>query len=132
MSNNYIMSFMSIVPSNDPKAVFYLAIDNPKHTALLSSYTTSPVARRVLLDIINALDISKQTGGIENIQNWDDSVYYIVPNVIGMNKKEAKKALYYFDIEYTGKGDYVAYQSPEAGTSLEIGSTIRLLMSENP
>ena len=29
MVGNYIMSFMSVVPSNDPEAVFYLAIDNP-------------------------------------------------------------------------------------------------------
>ena len=53
--NNYIMSFMSVVPSNDPEAVLYLAIDNPKNTALLSSYTTTPIARRILLDIIDAL-----------------------------------------------------------------------------
>ena len=70
--NNYIMSFMSIVPSNEPKAVFYLAIDNPKHTALLSSYTTAPIARKVLLDIINALKIEKQSGGIEPVHNWND------------------------------------------------------------
>lgn len=130
MVNNYIMSFMSIVPSNDPQAVFYLAIDNPKHTALLSSYTTAPVARRVLLDIISALHIPKQTGGIDSIQNWDDPVYYIVPNVVGMNRKNAQKALYYYDVIYSGKGDHVLSQSPQAGTSLEIGSTIRLLMGD--
>ena len=50
--NNYIMSFIAVVPANDPKAVLYVAIDNPKNTALLSSYTTAPVARRMLLDII--------------------------------------------------------------------------------
>ena len=55
--NNYIMSFMAVVPSNNPEAVLYLAIDNPKHTAMLSSYTTTPIARRILLDIIEALDI---------------------------------------------------------------------------
>src|SRR5699024_12884748 len=44
---NYIMSFMAVVPSNDPQAVLYLAIDNPKNTALLSSYTTTPIARRI-------------------------------------------------------------------------------------
>ena len=44
---NYIMSFMAIVPSNNPEAVLYLAIDNPKNTALLSSYTTTPIARRI-------------------------------------------------------------------------------------
>ena len=128
--NNYIMSFMSIVPSNDPKAVFYIAIDNPKHTALLSSYTTAPVARRVLLDIITSLNIPRQDGGIEAIHNWNDPVYYIVPNVLGMSKKEASKALYYYDIHYSGHGDIVISQSPKAGTSLEMGRTVRILLGE--
>ena len=57
---NYIMSFMAVVPANKPEAVLYLAIDNPKNTALLSSYTTTPIARRILLDIIDALKIEKQ------------------------------------------------------------------------
>ena len=128
--NNYIMSFMSIVPANDPKAVFYLAIDNPKHTALLSSYTTAPVARRVLLDIISSLKIPRQDGGIEAVHNWNDPVYYLVPNVIGMTKREATKELLYFDIQYTGHGNIVIDQSPSAGTSLEMGSSIRLLLGE--
>ena len=128
--NNYIMSFMSIVPSNDPKAVFYLAIDNPKHTALLSSYTTAPVARRVLLDIITSLKIPRQSGGIEAIHNWNDPVYYIIPNVIGLTKKEAEKALFYYNIQYSGHGDIVLEQSPSAGTSIEMGSTVRILLGE--
>ncbi len=127
---NYIMSFMSIVPSNDPKAVFYLAIDNPKHTALLSSYTTAPVARRVLLDIINALNIPRQTGGIEKVKYWDDPVYYLVPNVVGLTRKEAEKELFYYNIQYSGRGDIVISQSPEAGTSLEMGSVVRILLGE--
>ncbi len=59
------MSFMSVVPANKPEAVLYLAIDNPKNTAMLSSYTTTPIARRILLDIIDALDIKKQDGELE-------------------------------------------------------------------
>ena len=127
---NYIMSFMSIVPANNPKAVFYLAIDNPKHTALLSSYTTAPVARRVLLDIIDSLNIPRQTGGIEAIHNWNDPVYYIVPSVVGLTKKEAIKDLYNYNIEYSGHGDLVLSQSPPSGTTLEMGSTVRLLLGE--
>ena len=72
--NNYIMSFMSVVPSNDPEAVLYIAIDNPKNTALLSSYTTTPFARKILLDIIDALDIKKQKGGIEKELEWTDKL----------------------------------------------------------
>ena len=129
--NNYIMSFMSIVPANDPKAVFYLAIDNPKHTALLSSYTTAPVARRVILDIIDALNIQRQEGGIEPVHLWNDPVYYTLPNVVGLTKKEAEKELLYYDITYSGYGNYVISQSPPAGTSLEMGSTVRVLLGNN-
>ncbi len=128
--NNYIMSFMSIVPSNNPKAVFYLAIDNPKHTALLSSYTTAPVARKVLLDIINALNIPRQEGGIEAVHHWNDPVYYLVPNVVGLTKKEAEKELINYNVQYSGYGDIVISQSPNASTSLERGSIVRILLGE--
>ena len=128
--NNYIMSFMAVVPANDPKAVLYIAIDNPKHTALLSSYTTAPVARKILLDIIATLKIPRQTGGIEAVHNWEDPVYYTVPNVVGLTKKEASKKLLYYDIQYTGHGEYIISQSPKANTSLEMGSTVRLLLGD--
>ena len=126
--NNYIMSFVGIVPSNDPEAVLYIAIDNPKNTALLSSYTTTPIARRILLDIIDALDIKKQEGGVEKDWQWDDKVYYEVPNVIGKNKKEAKELLEHFKVEYSKTGDKVISQSPKAGERLEDGGTITLLL----
>ncbi len=126
--NNYIMSFVGIVPSNDPEAVLYIAIDNPKNTALLSSYTTTPIARRILLDIIDALDIKKQEGGVEKDWQWDDKVYYEVPNVIGKNKKEAKELLEHFKVEYSKSGDKIISQSPKAGERLEDGGTITLLL----
>jgi len=126
--NNYIMSFVGIVPSNDPKAVLYIAIDNPKNTALLSSYTTTPIARRILLDIIDALKIEKQEGGIEKDWQWDDKVYYEVADVTGKTPKEAKEILSHFALEYTGSGEKIISQSPEAKTRLEEGSTIKLLL----
>lgn len=128
MVGNYIMSFMSVVPSNDPEAVFYLAIDNPKNTALLSSYTTTPIARRILLDIIDALDIKPQEEGMEKDLEWTDKIMYQVPNVVGKSVKEAKKLLSNFTIEYTGTGETVISQSPAANTKLEDRGTVRLLL----
>ncbi len=128
MVGNYIMSFMSIVPSNDPEAVFYLAIDNPKNTALLSSYTTTPVARRILLDIIDALDIKPQEEGMEKDLEWTDKIMYQVPNVVGKSVKDAKKLLSNFTIEYSGTGETVISQSPAANTKLEDRGTVRLLL----
>ncbi len=126
--NNYIMSFMSVVPANKPEAVLYLAIDNPKNTAMLSSYTTTPIARRILLDIIAALDIKKQDGELEKELEWNDKEYIIVPNVIGMSLSMAKKALSNFDVQVVGDGDKVTYQSVDEGEKIEIGSRIRILL----
>ena len=128
--NNYIMSFVGIVPSNNPEAVLYIAIDNPKNTALLSSYTTTPIARRILLDIIDALDIKKQEGGVEKDWQWDDKVYYEVPNVVGKDKKEAKSLLEHFKVEYSKTGEKVISQSPKAGERLEDGGTVTLLLGD--
>ena len=125
---NYIMSFMAVVPSNDPEAVLYLAIDNPKNTALLSSYTTTPIARRILLDIIDALNIEKQEGGIGKDLEWTDKILYEVPNEVGLTVQEAKKQLVNFNIEYTGTGEKVISQSPEAGEKQEDRGTVRLLL----
>lgn len=128
--NNYIMSFMAVVPANDPQAVLYIALDNPKNTALLSSYTTTPIARRILLDIIEALDIPKQEGQLIKDYTWEDKVYYEVPNVVGKTVKEAKKELTNFQIEYVGTGEYVIHQSPSANERAPQDSTIVLLLGD--
>ena len=47
-----------------------------------------------------------------------------------MTKKEAQKALYYYNIEYSGYGDYVIEMSPNPNTRLEAGNTVRLLLGE--
>lgn len=126
---NYIMSFMAVVPSNKPQAVLYLAIDNPKNTALLSSYTTTPIARRILLDIIEALDIKKQKDGLDKDLEWTDKVTYEVPNVVGLSIEEAKKKLPHFTIEYSGSGNKVIGQSPKAHEKLEDQGIIRLMLN---
>ncbi len=126
--NNYIMSFMSVVPANNPQAVLYLAIDNPKNTAMLSSYTTTPIARRILLDIIDALDIKKQDGELEKELEWTDKGYSTVSNVVGKSLDEAKKILSDFEVVVQGEGETVTYQSIKAGKKIEKGSKIRILV----
>lgn len=128
--NNYIMSFMAVVPSNDPKAVLYIAIDNPKNTAMLSSYTTAPAARRILLDIIDALGIEKQEGGIEKVYQWTDDTYYTVPDVVGLTVKQATSKLYPINVEYTGSGNKVLEQSPSAGSKIASSTSVRLLLGD--
>lgn len=128
LENNYIMSFMAVLPSNDPEVVLYLAIDNPKKTALLSSYTTTPFVRKILLDIISIKNIPKQPNQKEKDYEWFDKKYHKVPNVIGLTKKEAKKLLTQFEIEFVGNGDIVKEQTPNANERYYETGTIRLYM----
>lgn len=130
LENNYIMSFMAVLPSNDPKVVVYLAIDNPKKTALLSSYTTTPYVRKILLDLINIMKIPKQKNQKEKDYEWMDKKYYEVPSVIGMTKKEAKEKLSLFDVEYVGEGNLVIEQTPKAGTRYYETGKVKLLLSD--
>ena len=126
--NNYIMSFMAVVPSNNPEAVLYLAIDNPKNTAMLSSYTTTPIARRILLDIIDSLHIEKQGNELEKDLEWTDKLTYEVPNVIGLSLEEAKKELFNFNVIVEGEGDTVFTQSPKAKEKIEDQSKVRIFL----
>ena len=126
--NNYIMSFMSVVPSNDPEAVLYLAIDNPKNTAMLSSYTTTPIARRILLDIIDALKIEKQENEMEKDLEWDDKIYYEIPNVVGLTLEEAKKKLINFEIVQEGNGNKIVAQSPKPKEKCEDRNKVRIIV----
>ena len=126
--NNYIMSFMAVVPSNDPQAVLYLAIDNPKNTAMLSSYTTTPIARRILLDIIDALHIPRQKDELVKDFEWNDKIPYEVPNVVGDTLDVAKEKLSNFEIIIEGKGNIIFEQSPSAGEIIEERGKIRLFL----
>ena len=79
-------------------------------------------------DAIVALGIEKQDGGTEKKYQWYDKKYYNVDDVIGMGKKEATSALKNFSIEYSGNGNIVISQSPEAGSRMAEGSSIRLYL----
>ena len=95
---------------------------------MLSSYTTTPIARRILLDIIDALDIKKQENELSKDLEWNDKIMYEVPNVVGMSLDEAKKALCNFQIEIEGEGETVFTQSPKALEKLEDQSKVRLFL----
>ena len=128
LDNNFIMSFMAVIPSNKPDVVLYFAIDNPKNTALLSSYTTTPYVRKILLDIINIKKIKKSDKQVEKDYEWSDKKYMKVPNVIGMKKLDAEKLLKNFTVSYEGQGDYIIDQSPKAGERYyETGNVLLLL-----
>ena len=51
-----------------------------------------------------------------------------VENVIGLTKKEAQSILKNFSVEYSGSGNVIISQSPEAGNRIAGGEVVRLYL----
>ncbi|MBR3524137.1 MAG: PASTA domain-containing protein [Bacilli bacterium] len=128
MTGNYITSFIGFMPADDPKIVVYIAVDNAKGVTQYGGTIAAPIAKNVLLDSINILNIEPRDNEIEKEYVYLDKVYSDIPNVIGMNYDEAKNSLKNFKVLKIGEGT-VKYQSPKAGIKIETGTEVRLFLS---
>ncbi len=129
MDGNYILSFIGFMPANDPEVVVYVAVDNPKGVVQYGGTVAAPIAKRVLESCASALNIKKSKSDIEREYELWDIKYYEVPNVIGMTKKEARNAIgINYQIEYSGVGEKIVYQSPKEGEFVKQGEKIRLML----
>lgn len=128
LDGNYILSFMGFMPADNPEIVVYVAIDNPKGVTQYGGVVSAPIAKSVLTSAIEILDIEPSKEGMPREYTWLDKKYILIPDVAGMDKKEATNALKNFKIEYSGVGDSVIYQSPNAGYYAKEGESIKLLL----
>ena len=129
LAGNYILSFIGFLPADKPEVVVYVAVDNPKGVTQYGGTVSAPIARSIMLSAIETLDIKEKTGGMLKEYTWLDTKYLVVPNVVGMSKSEATKALKEFKVKYTGNGDTVVYMSPYANTFQSVETTITLMLN---
>ena len=130
MTGNYIVSFIGFLPADNPQAVVYVAIDNPKGITQYGGTVSAPIAKSIMKDIITELKIDKSEYTLEKEYFWYDTKYANVPEVVNMKLKEVKSQLKPFTINYSGKGDVIKKVSPTPGTILPEGSTIRILLGD--
>jgi stage V sporulation protein D (sporulation-specific penicillin-binding protein) len=128
MVGNYIVSFIGFTPADNPEVVVYVAIDNPKGVTQYGGTVAAPVAKNVLQSAIDILGIEPTTEGMTREYTWLDTKYVLLPDVVGMSKDEAKKALKGFEIEYSGTGNTVIYESPSANYFVKEGSKVILML----
>ncbi len=127
--SKYILSFIGFMPADDPKIVVYVAVQNAKNVVQYGGTVAAPIARNIFLSAIDILDISPDTEGIPKEYTWLDIKYVIVPDVTNLTLEDAKKALKGFNIEYSGSGDKVVYQSPNGGMYVKEGGTVILMLN---
>ena len=128
MSGNYIVSFMGFMPADDPEIVVYVAIDHPLGITQYGGTVSAPIAKNVLETAINIFGFKESKDGMTKEYRWLDQKYVVLPNVVGMSVSDAKKTLKGFQIEYSGEGDKILYQSPSADSYIKENGTVKLLL----
>ena len=130
MIGNYILSFIGFLPADNPEIVVYVAVDNPKGVSQYGGTVSAPIAKNIMQSAIEILDIKPSSEGMPKEYNWLDTKYVVVPDVVGKDLEEAEKLLKGFKIEYTGTGNKVIYQSPQANYFTPEGSTVMLMLGD--
>ena len=128
LSGNYIVSFIGFIPADNPQAVVYVAIDNPKGITQYGGTVSAPIAKNIMIDIIDTLKIQKSKYTLDKEEFWYDIKYTTIPNVLNLEIKEAKKQLKNLTINYSGTGTIVKSISPSPGSIVKENSTIKILL----
>lgn len=129
MSGNYIVSFMGFFPADKPDYVVYVAIDHPTGITQYGGTVSAPIAKNIMKSIISIKDIAPSEEVTPREYTWLDTKYVKCPNVLGMTKKEVSTILKGFDVEYSGDGDTVIYQEPDADIYIKENSTIKIMLN---
>jgi stage V sporulation protein D (sporulation-specific penicillin-binding protein) len=77
-----------------------------------------------------ALGVEPRKDQIEKELRWPDVPPITLPDLTGLTKLEITEQLLNLKIDASGEGDIVVRQSPEAGTKVKEGSTIRLFFDK--
>ncbi len=81
-----------------------------------------------MIDIIDTLDIKKSEYTLDKEEFWYDTKYTKIPNIIGLQLKEAKSKLKNLTINYSGNGNIIKSISPEPGSFVKENSTVKILL----
>ena len=128
MVGNYIVSFMGFMPADKPEYIVYVAVDYPKGVTQYGGTVSAPIAKNIMQNIISIKGIPPSKEVTRRTYTWLDTKYYEVPNLVGLTKKEVIKETKLFKLEYSGSGENIIYQEPEAGTYIKENAVIKVML----
>ena len=126
---DYIVSFIGFFPADNPDYIVYVAIDHPKGITQYGGTVSAPVAKNILLSIIDYKEYKPIETDQTREYTWLEKKYYKLPDVTGLSLKEAKKLLQNFTIEYSGLGETIIEQSPKGNMFVKEGSIVKLMLN---
>ncbi|MDE6475943.1 MAG: PASTA domain-containing protein [Erysipelotrichaceae bacterium] len=129
LSNEYILSFLSAAPMDDPQIVLYIAADSPQNDVQYGGTVVAPVVRACYEDILPYLNVKKAEEQIPKKTTWLDPKTVRVNDFVGLSMEEVKQEGLTF--EFIGEGDQVVDQMPEANTVLNEGGKVWIYLGKD-
>lgn len=129
LANEYILSMISAAPMEDPQIVLYIAADAPQNDILYGGTVIGPVIKNCLADILPYLEVEKTQEQLPKKYVWGDTNRITVNDFIGKAKKAVVQEGLQF--EFSGEGDTVIDQLPEAGTVLDEGGKVWITLGND-
>ena len=128
-SNKYIVSFIGFAPGDNPEMVIYGAVSNPKALAF-GGLIAAPMVKNIIESSVRYLNIPPKSTGMEKKYKYPDKKIVQVPDLVGLTRQELVNNYYTFSLDIRGTGNKVIYQSPQAGTRVEEGAGISILLGD--
>ena len=124
----YLASFAGFFPSEDPRYVALVMIDEPR-LSYYGGFIAGPVFRNVTMRLIGLDDKL-------HLQPKHDDTHIplaMVPDIRGMHRDEARAVLGDYNIRhrFTGEGDYVVALAPGPGEQIMRSDPLRITLSHS-
>ncbi len=116
LANEYILSFLSAAPMENPQIVLYVAVDAPQNDVQYGGTVVAPVVKAMYEDILPYLEVEKTQEQLPKKLVWPETEAIVVEDFIGKTKKEVVQEGVRFT--FIGEGDTVIDQLPEGGVTL--------------
>lgn len=115
----YISSFIGTYPSQQPKYIFMIMVDEASAGAYYGSIVAMPYGKEFFSSLFSLYDIEKDDESVERKE-------VIMPNLVGKSLTKALETLKILNLFYEVDGDglFVTKQLPPAGTICYEGETI--------
>ena len=129
LANEYVVSFIGLAPSDDPRLVVMVVVDAPQGYPYYGGWVAAPAAREIISDSLRYLGVPLRTADGKIAAQQDEQV--ITPNVVNLPLAEAKSLIAGRGLaaKVVGEGNIVWQQTPRAGSKLTRGSEVIISMS---
>jgi cell division protein FtsI (penicillin-binding protein 3) len=133
-AESYVASFVGILPTDDPRLVIYVVLENPSADRPYGGLLAAPIFKEAAEELIAYLGIPRGTDTVyrhspkvELQTTAPVSIGEVMPDLLGLPKRRLLGILARTDISVNIAGEgYVVKQDPAPGTPVAAGAKITI------